>query len=519
MLTTPHERRWTILFVLCIAVFLVVVDNTIVNVALPTLSRDFRASNSSLQWIVDGYSLPFAGLLLSGGGLADRWGRKRVMMVALVAFGLFSFLAAHSHDIASLLSARALMGSAAAFIFPATLSLVTVTFDDPNERATAFGIWGAVAGVAVAVGPIVGGALITHYWFGSIFLVNLPIVFVALVATALVVPESKNPVARRLDVGGLVLGTAGILLLVLAIIEGPSWGWLSLTTMVLFVSAAMLLVSFGLYEIRRTGPLFDVRLFRSGAFSAGAASIATSYFCLFGFIFLVTQYFQMVRGYSALSAGVHTLPFAIITVVATPLGALLALRVGARYVVAAGLGVMAAALTWMSFVAAAAAYVGPILGSMSVLAVGFSLINAPSTASLMGTLSPDQVGSGAAMNETTRELGGTLGVAVTGSVFSSLFGPHLFRLFRGAGLSSVQLHSAQSSMQAAQAAVAHFPPALQVGALHAVTQSFMQGLHRGCLVAAIVAASTGVAVLKYLPTRASSAALSVRPGATSKIRR
>jgi EmrB/QacA subfamily drug resistance transporter len=509
MLVSTEDRRWKILAVLCVAVFLVVVDNTVVNVALPTLARDLHASNSALQWIVDAYSLPFAGLLLAGGGISDRLGRKRVMTGALVAFGVFSLFAAYSQTVSTLLSARALMGAAAAFIFPATLSLLTVSFKDPSERATAFGIWGAVAGAAIAVGPIVGGALITHFWFGSIFLINIPIVLLAVVATTIVVPESRSALRRRLDVGGLFFGTSGVTTLVLVIIEGPSWGWRAATTLTLFGASLVLLVAFAAYELRRSGPLLDVRVFRNGAFSAGSGAIATSYFCLFGFIFLITQYFQMVRGYSALSAGVHTLPFAIVTAIMTPLGALLAQRVGVRYVVSAGLAIMAFALGWAATISATAAYFGPVIGSMMVMALGFSLISAPATTTIMGTLTPEQVGAGAASNETTRELGGTMGVAIIGSVFSSIFGPQVRAAFGHLGLTSSQLNQAQRSMAAAQATVAHLPRSLGNGPRTEVTQAFMTGLHRGCVVAALIAAAVAVVVFRFLPKRVNRAQVSL----------
>jgi EmrB/QacA subfamily drug resistance transporter len=501
---STDDRRWRILLVLCIAVFLVVVDNTVVNVALPSLSRDLGASNSALQWIVDGYSLPFAGLLLAGGGLSDRLGRRRVLRYALLAFGIFSLLGAYSNSVPTLLVARGLMGASAAFIFPATLSLVTVTFDDAKQRATAFGIWGAVAGGAIAVGPIVGGALITHFWYGSIFLINIPIVVVAVVATTLVVPESKSALVRRLDVGGLVFGTSGVTSLVLAIIEGPSWGWRATTTLGLFAAAAVLLSLFVTHELRRTDPLLDVRIFRNRAFSAGASAIATSYFCLFGFIFLITQYFQLIRGYTALSAGVHTLPFAVVTAVVTPLGALLAIRIGTRVVVTAGLVIVALALAWAATITAGAAYVGPVIGSMMVLALGFSLISAPSTAAVMSSLAPDQVGAGAAGNETTRELGGTLGVAVVGSVFSSQFGPQVRDALAHMGLGAVRLNEAQRSMQAAQKTVAHLPAAVRAGARLDVTNAFMAGVHRGCLVAALSAGVAAVLIYRFLPNRSVS---------------
>jgi len=496
-----NDRRWLILTVLCVSVLLVGVDNTIVNVALPTLSEQLRATNTDLQWIVDGYSLPFAGLLLMGGGFSDRFGRKRVMQSALILFGLFSYLAARSHSIGALLSARALMGAAAAFIFPATLSLLTTTFKDPSERAKAFGVWGATAGVAIAIGPIAGGELITHFWYGSIFLVNIPIVVVAFVAGALIVPESRSPLQHRFDVRGLALGTSSVTLLVLAIIQGPEWGWRSVSTLALFAASAVLLCAFVAFELHREGPLLDVRVFTNRAFSAGASSIATSFFCLFGFIFLVTQYFQLIHGYSALSAGVHTLPFAIVTMIVTPLGAIAALRIGTRYVVSAGLLIMGAALFWMTFIGAHAAYVGPIMGSMVVLAFGFSLISAPSTAAIMGSLRPDQIGAGAAVNETTREIGGTMGVAVVGSVFSSLFGPDVRRAFAHLGLSRAQLNIAQSSTEAAKAVVAHVASGLPLhhALASSVVSSFIDGFHRGCLIAALVAVFVGFVVYRFLP--------------------
>ncbi len=508
MPASTHDRRWWILAVLCLIVIIVVIDNTIVNVALPVISRSLHASNSSLQWVVDAYSLPFAGLLLAGGGLSDRLGRKRVMQMGLGAFGVFSLLAAFSHDVSTLLVARALMGASAAFIFPATLSTLTITFDDAKERAKAFGAWGAASGVAIAIGPVVGGSLLVHFWYGSIFLINAPLVVIALVASAYVMPESKSPLQRRIDIGGLVLGTTGVTLLTLATIQGPSWGWHSSSILSLYAAGALAVVGFVRYELHREGPLVDVRIFSNRAFSAGAGAIAMNYFALFGFIFLITQYLQLVRGYSPLSAGVHTLPFAAVVMVTTPVSALLAIKWGARYVVAAGLAIVGAALIWGSVVSAHAAYFGPVIAMMMLLALGFSLVNAPSTASLMGTLRPDQIGAGAAVNETTRELAGTLGVAVVGSIFSSFFGPGVqsaLEKFVGHGLSTAQLHLAMSSTPAAQAVVAHFPASLRPALSNDVTNAFMSGLHHGCLIAGAVALLAAILVLRRMPGDIASA--------------
>jgi len=438
---------------------------------------------------------------LMGGAVSDRFGRKRVMQIALLLFGLFSFLAARSDTISELLTARALMGAAAAFIFPATLSLITTTFANPSERAKAFGFWGATAGVAIAIGPVIGGELITHFWYGSIFLVNIPIVIVAFAAMALVVPESRNPNLHRFDFLGLLFGTSFVSLLVFAIIQGPEWGWLSGSTLPFFAISGVALVLMIRRELRIDWPLLDVRVFKNRSFSSGAGAIATGFFCLFGFIFLVTQYFQLIHGYSPLSAGVHTLPFAFVTMVMTPLGAVAALRVGARYVVSAGLVIMGGALLYMTTMSAQAAYFGPIVASMVVLALGFSLITAPSTAAIMISLRPDQIGAGAAVNETTREIGGTMGVAVVGSVFSSIFGPQVRSVLAGVGLSAKQLNIAQSSTQAAKAVVAHVPlgSTLHEQLASGVTSAFINGFHRGCLVASIFALVAGLAAFQFLP--------------------
>jgi len=496
------HRPYRILAVTCVAVLLVAIDNLLINVALPSFAVQLHASSTSLQWVVDGYSLPFAALMLAGGGLADRYGRRRVMLFGLAAFTLFSLYASSVHTVAGLITARALMGASAAFIFPATLSIVTVTFTDARQRANALGIWGATVGAAIAIGPVAGGEILAHFWYGAIFLLNVPLGLVAFILVVLLVPETRSPQRERFDVVGLSLGTLGLTALTLAIIEGPVWGWRGAGTIAAFAASVVLLMSFVLYELRTPHPLFDVRIYRHKAFTAGALAITTNFFLLFGFIFLITQYFQLVRGYSALSAGLRTLPFSGVVVVSTPVGAFLAARIGARYVVPLGLLTMAGALTWMSTQSPTAAYLGPVVGSMMVLALGFSLISAPSTAVTMAVLAPHQIGSGAAVNETNRELGGTLGVAVIGSVFASLFGPaihHLFAPYLHHGLSTSVLSLAQSSMQAAMAVVGHLPASLQPHAHQAVVDAFMRGLHRACVVAAAVGAAGAVVTFRLLP--------------------
>ena len=497
-----QQRRWLILPVLCLSVFLVVVDNTIVNVALPSLSRDLGASTTSLQWIVDAYSLAFSGLLLAGGGIGDRLGRKGVMQVGLIGFGFFSLLASLSHSTSALIASRALMGVSAAFVFPATLAILTNVFTNPSERQKALGIWGATSGLAVAFGPITGGALLEHYWYGSVFLVNIPIVLITLVGGQLLIPRLAYERPGRFDARGVVISTSGVTLLVLAIIEGPQWGWTASGTLACFVAAAILLSTFALLELRTAEPLLDVRVFRLPRFSAGAVSISVAFFTLFGFIFLITQYFQFVKGYSTLSAGVHTLPFAIVAAIFTPLGALFALKIGSRVVVATGLVLMAAGLITAGLTSTPTTpFWGPIIAAEILLSLGLSLITAPATEAVMGSLRPEQVGAGAAVNNTTRELGGTLGVAVFGSIFTSAYGPKIAQVFDLLPIPVAAKHAARQSMAAALDVTSRAPVALQSHLQNVTFAAFQSGLRLACLSCAVVTLLGAVVAALFLPRR------------------
>lgn len=500
--TTIRRRRWWILVVLALSVFLVVVDNTIVNVALPTLSRDLGASTTELQWIVDAYSLVFAGLLLAAGGLGDRIGRKGTMQIGLAAFAVFSVLGAFSTSSGQLIAARAAMGAAAALVFPATLAILTNVFTDPVERAKAIGIWSAVSGMAVAFGPVTGGFLLEHFWWGSVFLVNVPIVVVALVGGWLLVPTSRDPDAGRFDVVGTIVSILGVGLLVLTVIEGPRWGWNSPSTIGGFIGAAGLLAVFILYELRRTHPLLDVRVFRIARFSAAAGSISIAFFTLFGFIFIVTQYFQFVRGYSTLSAGVHTLPFAVFAGITAPLAARLALRFGPRRVVGSGLVSMSIGFVIIGLCSADTAYFGPVIVSMAFIATGLALVTSPSTAAVMSSLPKEKAGAGAAVNDTTREIGGTLGVAVVGSVFASLYAPKIASfLSRFPQVPAEAVAAAREAMAAAIAVAEQAPAEVRDAFRIAASEAFMSGMHVACFVCAGVALVGSIAAFAFLPDR------------------
>ena len=443
----------------------------------------------------------FAGLLLAFGSLGDRFGRKGALQIGLVLFGATSLLAAFAGSAEGLIFARAAMGVGAALVFPATLAILTNVFTDPTERAKAIGAGAAVSGLAVALGPLTGGWLLEHFWWGSVFLVNLPIVAVALALGSVFVPRSKDPHAGRLDPVGLLSSIAAIGLLVYTVIEAPHRGWTSVETIGSFVGAAVLFVAFVSWERRRREPMLDVRVFRNRRVSAASFAVAAAFFGLFGFIFLITQYFQVVRGFSTLSAGVHTLPFAIAAGVTAPIAARLALRFGTTRVVAAGLTSMSLGFLWASTLTTDTPYWGPMVGQMVLMAAGMTLTTAPATEAILGSLPKEKAGIGSALNDTTRELGGTLGVAVVGSVFSSLYGPRLVERLAGLPIPAEGLEVARSSVEGAMAVAELAPPAGQPIILDAARDAFMEGLAGGVRVAALATAIGAVLAWRFLPAR------------------
>ena len=503
-----HRRRWWILSVLCLSVLLVVVDNTIVNVALPTMSRQLSASTQDLQWIVDAYTLVFAGLLLVGGNLGDRIGRRRILQAGLGLFALTSVGAALSRSTGELIAGRAAMGVAAALIYPATLALLNSTFTVARERATAIGIWSAVSGLAVAIGPVSGGLLLRHFSWSSIFWVNVPIAAIAIAAGARLLPESRDSQAGRFDPLGAAASVAGIGLLVWTVIEAPGHGWTSPVTLAGFAGSLVILAGFAFWQVRRPDPMLDVRLFANARFSAASGAIALAFFGLFGFIFLITQYFQVVRGYDPLRAGVATLPFAVVTGAMSPAAIGLMKRIGTKIVVACGLALMSAGFVVAAGVGVDSAYWGRIIASMTLMAAGLALTSSPATDAIMGALLPGKAGAGSAVNDTARELGGTLGVAVVGSVMASVYGAHVLRSMTGLGAPAAAAAAAKQSVVAGLSVAAHLPPALQGTAAHAARQAFVDGLSAGSLVAGAGTAIAAAAALAFLPARATQP----RPG-------
>jgi EmrB/QacA subfamily drug resistance transporter len=496
----PNPRRWQILAVLCVSLFVIVMDNTIVNVALPTLARELDAGTSSLQWIVDAYTLVFAGLLLAAGGLGDRFGRKGALLAGLALFGAFSAAGAFASSTGQLISARAVMGVGAALIFPTTLAIVVNVFTEPRERAAAIGIWTAIAGVGVALGPISGGWLLEHFSWGSVFLVNVPVTVAGIVGTLVLVPRSRDPRAPRLDLPGLALSIAGVTLLVWSLIEAPSHGWISATTIGGIAGAVALLSVFAWWELRTPAPLLDVHLFRNMRFTAASLAITLGFFALFGFIFLVTQYLQLVKGYSALQAGVRTLPFAIAMVVAAVSSPKVVQRIGTKVVVAAGLALMAGGFAIASTNDASTSY-SVIASAMVLMGFGLGSAAAPATESILASLPREKAGVGSAVNDTTREVGGTLGVAVLGSIMASVYGGRILDALSGTPLPAGLRAAAGDSLAAALQIAGGVGGAAGRGIALSAQDAFVQAFQIGSVVTGAVALVGAVIALLFLPAR------------------
>ena len=499
----PHFKDHPIaaLVFICVSVFVISVDATIVNVALPTLSRELDADTAQLQWIVDAYTLVMAGLMLSAGSLSDRFGRRGWLSAGLALFAITSAVAAQVDSADALIAARAAMGVGAAVIFPTTLSLITNIFTDPVKRAKAIGLWAAMVGVGVAAGPISGGWLLEHFSWGSVFMVNMPVAAVAIIGGWLFVPTSRDPAAPPVDVPGLILSSIGITALVYTVIEAPNWGWGNARTAAGFAVSVVVLAVFALWERRTPHPMLDVSVFFNRRFSGGSLAVTAGFLTLFGFIFVITQYFQFIKAYSAFETGVRLLPVAISIAVASIVGPRVVERIGTTAVVVAGLAIFAGGLAWASTVDGSTSYV-VIAVQMVMLGGGLGLTTAPATESIMGSLSADKAGVGSAVNDTTRELGGTLGVAIVGSVFASVYTGRLGSDSAVTALPAQVRETMKRSMAAAQHVIGQLPQGVIPDVRAAVNTAFLDGLQIGSLVSAGVALGAAIIVAWLLPARA-----------------
>ncbi|MEY2444090.1 MAG: hypothetical protein QOE00_670 [Ilumatobacteraceae bacterium] len=484
--------------VLCLSLIIVFVGNSSLNVAIPTLSKHFHATNSQLQWVVAAYSLVFAGLLFSAGAIGDRFGRKGALQLGLLIFLVGAALASVSTSISQLIACRALMGAAAAFIMPSTLSILVNVFP-PHERTKAIAFWAATSGGAGALGPVASGYLLGHFWYGAVFLVNIPIIAFALLAGRFLVPRSRDPEKAPLDPLGAALSTIGIAGLVYGLIQAPERGWASGHTLAAFGIAIVVLALFVAWELRVDEPMLDMHLFRSPAFSAGSGGMILIFLAMFGVMFLITQYFQLVLGYSPLGAALRFLPMSPIMVLVATRTPRLAARFGAHRTVSTGMSLVAVGLLMFRGLDIDTSYFY-VLASIVPLTVGIAMAMSPMTASIMSAVPSRRAGAGSAMNDATRELGAALGVAVLGSLAASRYSTSIGRALDT--LPAEARGSARTSLGGALEAANKLDDAAGRTVRLAAQHAFVNGVHFAVTIAACLAVAAAVVVLRFLPHEA-----------------
>jgi MFS transporter, DHA2 family, multidrug resistance protein len=499
---TGHPRRWAILGVLVVSLLVVVLDNTVLNVAMRTIAdpvHGLGASQSDLEWSINSYTLVFAGLLFTAGVLGDRYGRRAVLLVGLALFGLASLASAYAQTPGQLIGARALMGIGGAAVLPATLSIISNVFD-PRERARAIGVWAGSVGLAVAIGPVVGGLLLEHYWWGSVFLINVPIVAAGIVAVLAIVPESRDPKPGRVDLLGVLLSIAGLVVLVYGVVAGGDHGFGRPVSWGSIVGGLAILAAFVAYERRITFPSLDVRLFANPRFSAAVATVGLVFFAAMGSMFFTAFYLQLVRGYSPLKSGLLMVPFAIAQLVFAPRSAAMVRRYGPRSVIAAGMALATVALGAFAFVTDETP-IWVVAGLFFVQGVAMANVLPSATESVMSSLPREKAGVGSAVSNTIRQVGGALGVAVLGSVLSAAYrgdmSPYVTRLpapARG---------PASESISGGYAVAANLGAAGRTLIGH-VNDAFVRAMHYSAIGSAIVALVGLVVVLFWLPRHSAS---------------
>jgi EmrB/QacA subfamily drug resistance transporter len=481
------SRHGLITAVVCLALAAVVAAMASLNVALPDIARDTHASQTDLVWVIDAYSLAFASLLLIGGGFGDRYGRRTALVVGLVIFGVGSAVAMAATTATELIALRATLGLGAALVMPATLSTITSTFPE-SQRAGAVSIWAAVGGGAAILGLLASGTLLAAFSWRSIFAFNVVLVIVALAGTLRFVPESADPNAPSLDIGGAAIAVAGLVALIFSVIEAPTYGWLATRTLAGLILGFMLLAAFVLWELRQEHPLLDPRVFRNRPLSVGSMSIFVQFFAFFGFTFIGMQYLQLVRGDTPLLAALQVLPMAAAMVPTSRLVPSLTARYSTRTVCASGLALVAAGLAIIAQAGTDTPY-ALMAGGLVVLGIGMGAAMTPATSAITEALPPAQQGVGSALNDLSREVGGATGIAVIGSILTSSYTSHV----NVAGLSS----RVATEVKASYAAAAHMGSEIS-GRSHT---AFVTAMHAALLTGAAATLLAALATLILLARR------------------
>jgi EmrB/QacA subfamily drug resistance transporter len=508
-------RRTAALVTVCASLMVITIDVTILNVALPTLAKALDADTSALQWFINAYELVFAGLLLTAGALADRFGRRRALAVGLAVFGVASALSALARSPAELIAARVAMGIGGALVLPATLSIVTNIFTQPSQRARAIAVWAGIAGLGLGLGPLVGGWLLQRFYWGSVFLVNVPVVMAALVTGRLTIPESRDPSAPRMDPVGAALSVAGLGALLYGVTEGPETGWTSPVIVASFAVGAIVLAGFVAWERHVDQPMLDPGFFRASRFSAAIVAIMALFFGVFGLMFVSTQILQSVLGYDTLAAGLRLVPLPAEFVLFAQVSVRVAARVGTKRVVTAGLVIAAAGLGVAASFDAGSGY-GVLALALGLTGIGMGCTMAPATESLMGSVPRQRGGVASAVNDTTRLTAGALGVAVVGSVVASGY-RDAFTTTATGSLSPAVIEKAQASIANATAAAHGIGGTGGRQLLAVARQGFIDGASTGLLIASVVAALGAIAAWRFLPAQAQATSGPNRPAGGSHV--
>ena len=503
MFAENRQTKLLTLFAMCFALFMAMLDNTVVNVALPKIQESLQAGVSGLQWVVDAYTLLFASLLLTGGTLGDLFGRKRLFMTGLVVFSLGSLLCGLAGSIGALIASRALQGVGAAALIPSTLSIITHTFPDPRERAQAIGLWAGVSGLALALGPVVGGLLVDSLGWQSVFFLNVPVGIAGLIVASRYAPESKNPEGRTIDLPGQFLGIAWLGSLTYALIEGNARGWTSTLILSCLAIAVVGLVIFLLVERRSSSPMLQLTFFRNSTFTAGVTVAALVSFGMFGMLFFLSLFMQNVQGYSPVGAGLRFLPATVAIIITAPLAGRLAGRIGSRLPMTVGMALVGAGMLLYLGVHEGTPYlhwfwIQPIQG------IGMGLTMAPMTAAVMSSVPPARSGMASATTNTSREVGGTFGIALLGAILTARFNSVMGGLLAAQGIPAVARSRIEFALSHGGAASASgsLPRGIDRAALRsAFGHAFVDGMHLAMMVAAAALLAGAVVAFLFVEPR------------------
>jgi EmrB/QacA subfamily drug resistance transporter len=495
-----YQQRWTALIFMCVSLLVLSLNNNILNVALPAISSSLHASSSELQWIVDAYILIFAALLLTMGSIGDRMGRKRSLLVGLLLFALGSVLAGLSRSTMQLILMRGFTGIAGAIIMPATLSLVTATFRDRKERSQAIALWAATFGLGVGAGPVLGGWLLMHFPWNSIFFVNVPVIAIALAGSMIYIAESRDEKAPPPDAPGVALSIIGLVLLLYAVIQAGVKGWTDPRILETFALSIVFLAAFALWEGRAKNAMLPIYLFKNMSFTGANFALTMIMFNLFGVSFFLSQYFQTVLGHTALQSGMALLPLAAVVVITSALSNRVAERLGVKITVAGSIFIAAVGLFFLAAVSDINTSYPPLLLGMIIIGIGVGTATGPATDSVMGAVPVAKAGVGSAMNDTTRELGGALGVAVLGTVLNGEFLHQLDQLTILNILPPKIYATIASGIVGAHQIATYIPlPQVQQSFIVYVNRAFVSGMKEAMLIGAIVMVASALLIYLVLP--------------------